>query len=359
MIIVMKQNAPDSAIEHVIRRVEAAGLRTHVSRGAVRTIIGCIGDEQVIAQIPFIAMPFVEKVMPVLSPYKIASREFHPEDTVVTVGNVKIGGGTLTLMAGPCAVESRESLMGSARGVRDAGAHILRGGAFKPRTSPYDFQGLGEEGLKLLREAGMALGMPTITEVRTLAHVPVASKYADILQIGARNMQNFDLLREVGQARKPVMLKRGMANTVHEMLMAAEYILSEGNPDVMLCERGVRTFETATRFTLDVAAVPTVKQSSHLPVLVDPSHAAGKSYLVPALARAGIAAGADGVIVEVHVAPEEALCDGQQALTPSEFAALAAELRAIHEVLRRLAGEGGGSSNGRCRDRDAACRGGA
>ncbi len=349
----MEENAPDSAIERVIRRVEAAGLRTHLSKGIERTIIGCIGDERIISQIPFAAMPFVEKVLPVLSPFKIASRAFHPDDSVVEVGGVRIGGGALTLMAGPCAVEDAESLLASAKGVREAGAQILRGGAFKPRTSPYDFQGLGEEGLKLLSETGKALGMPTITEVRTLAHVPVAEKYADILQVGARNMQNFDLLREVGRTRKPVMLKRGMANTAHELLMAAEYILAEGNSAVMLCERGIRTFETSTRFTLDVSAIPVVKQSSHLPVIVDPSHAAGKASLVSALARAGVAAGADGVIVEVHASPENALCDGQQALTPAEFAGLAAELKAIHGILREKHGTPGGA---RAAERSAEAR---
>ena len=335
MIIIMKPGASDAQVKHVIERIEAAGLKTHVSRGDELTLIGCIGDEAKVERLNWSATPGVERAERITKPWKIASRQMHPAASVVDVQGVKIGGGRLTFLAGPCTVEGREMILKGAQVVKENGGQILRGGAFKPRTSPYDFQGLGEEGLKLLSEAGKKYGLPTVTEVRTLAHVPKACEHCDMLQIGARNMQNYDLLREVGQARKPVLLKRGFAATIKELLLAAEYILSAGNTQVVLCERGIRTYETATRFTFDVSAIPVLKEQTHLPVIFDPSHAAGKASLVPPLARAGVAAGADGLIVEVHHNPEEALCDGDQAILPKVFKALVVELKAIHGIIKQ------------------------
>ncbi|MGH7143238.1 MAG: 3-deoxy-7-phosphoheptulonate synthase [Planctomycetota bacterium] len=333
MIIVMRTGTSEENIQHVVRKIEEAGLKPHLSRGQFQTIVGAIGDEAKVAALPFTAMPGVEQALPIVHPWKIASRQMHPENTVIKVGSVEIGGGKMVAMAGPCTVENRQMLWDSAAACKKAGAQILRGGCFKPRTSPYDFQGLGVEGLKLLRECGDEFGLPVVTEVRSITHVAPACLYADILQIGARNMQNFDLLKEVGRQSKPVMLKRGMAATVKDFLMAAEYILAAGNPNVMLCERGFRTFETATRFTLDVGAFPWLAENTHLPLIVDPSHAAGKASLVPALARAGIAAGAAGFIIEVHCNPEEALCDGPQALKPDRFTPLVKELEQIFDLV--------------------------
>jgi 3-deoxy-7-phosphoheptulonate synthase len=281
---------------------------------------------------PLQAIPGVEQVLPILKPFKLSSREFHREDSVVRVGNVAVGGGRLGMIAGPCAVESYEVLDAIAGHVKAAGANILRGGAFKPRTSPYSFQGLGEAGLKILREVGDKHDMPVVTEVMDPRQVDVVERHADMFQIGARNMQNFDLLKEVGQTRKPVLLKRGMSATVKDLLMSAEYILSEGNPGVVLCERGVRSFEDSTRNMLDMSAVPNVKGQSHLPIIVDPSHATGRPDLIPAMARAAVAAGADGVHVEVHTCPEKALSDGPQALLPKQYAALMADLRKLAEM---------------------------
>jgi 3-deoxy-7-phosphoheptulonate synthase len=334
----MKQGASDKEIDHVIEVIEKHGLKAHVSRGVERTIIGCIGDEAKIEPLPFQAIPGVERVMPVLKPYRMASRETHPDGTVVKVGGkgtpvVEIGGGKLVTMAGPCAVESAEFTDLIAKQAKEAGAQMLRGGAFKPRTSPYVFQGLGEEGLKMLRTAGDKYGLPVVSEVRDVRQVEVLDKYVDMFQIGARNMQNFDLLLEVGQKWKPVLLKRGLANTTEELLMAAEYIISMGNHQVVLCERGIRTFEKSTRFTLDVSAVPVLKKNSHLPVIVDPSHAAGQAWLVPFLALAGIAAGADGIIVETHCDPEAALCDGEQALLPATLKTLIRDMNAIRKTV--------------------------
>jgi len=333
VIVILKPGATDTQLQHVIERIEAAGCRAHVSKGEELTIVGCIGDEAKVERLSWGAFPGVERAERVTKPYKFASRKLQPRGSVVDVSGVKIGGDELTVMAGPCTVENRKMLFDAAAAVKQAGAKILRGGAFKPRTSPYDFQGLGEEGLKLLQEAREEFGLPIVTEVRTLAHVPVACRYADLLQIGARNMQNYDLLTEVGRAGKPVLLKRGLSATVRELLLAAEYVLAAGNQRVILCERGIRTFETATRFTLDVAAIPVLKQETHLPVVFDPSHAAGRTSLVPALARAGVAAGADGLIVEVHCNPEEANCDGDQALRPEEFAKMVAGLQKIHALV--------------------------
>lgn len=335
MIIVMSHRASDDEIEAVLIRLERTGFQIHLSRGVERTIIGAIGDKTRLGDVGLGAMPGVEKVVPILQPYKLASRTFQEEDTVIRVGDLKIGGDTVHVMAGPCAVESREQLLEAARIVKEAGATILRGGAFKPRTSPYSFQGLEEEGLRLLAEAREATGLLIVTEVMDARTLPLVAQYADILQIGARNMQNFFLLREVAKVDKPVLLKRGSSATIEEWLMAAEYIMAGGNYNVILCERGIRSFESYTRNTLDLTAVPVVKYLSHLPVIVDPSHAIGKWRFVPTMSRAAIASGADGLIVEMHPNPAEALCDGPQSLTPTNFAAMMAELKQIAEVVGR------------------------
>ncbi|MCX6767719.1 MAG: 3-deoxy-7-phosphoheptulonate synthase [Candidatus Micrarchaeota archaeon] len=342
MIIVMKEGATKQQVEHVKEKIAALGLRTFVSKGIERTIIGMIGDDRVVSSDAIQALPGVENVVPVLKPYKLASREAHPKDTVIRVDGVTIGGGEFTVIAGPCTVESEGQLMEAARAVKESGAKVLRGSAYKPRTSPYDFQGMGEEGLKLLRKAADELKMPVETEVMDTRNVALVSEYVDMLRIGARNMQNFDLLKEVGKQEKPVILKRGLSNSIKEFLMAAEYIMSEGNHQVILCERGIRTFETETRFTLDISAIPVVKGLSHLPIIVDPSHAPGKREWVPApgkrewvpaLSKASLAAGADGIIVEVHPHPEKALCDGPQQLTPKQFSDLMIDLRSIAKAV--------------------------
>jgi len=335
MIIVLKPHATEAEVAQVIRKIESFGLAAHISKGTERTIIGAIGDERVLQEGQLEAFPFVEKVLPVLKPYKLASREFRPEGSVVNVDGVLVGGRRVVVMAGPCAVEGREGLLETARSVKAAGGHILRGGAYKPRTSPYTFQGLGEEGLKYLAEAKRETGLPIVTELMDTREASVVYEYADLVQIGARNMQNFKLLKEVGSRQKPVLLKRGMSSTVKELLLAAEYIMSEGNYDVILCERGIRTFEDATRNTLDLSVVPLIKQLSHLPVIVDPSHATGKWDLVPPMALAAVAAGADGIMVEVHPRPEEALSDGPQALLPSTFAKLMADLGTLASAVGR------------------------
>ncbi len=329
MILVVKPDASQEQIDHIIQRIEELGFRPHVSRGEQRTIIGVIGDERKPQAETFGAIPGVEQVHQILKPFKLASREFKKEESVVTVGKVRVGGGYLAMVAGPCAVESHEGLDRIAAHVKKAGANILRGGAFKPRTSPYAFQGMGEEGLKILREVGDKHDMPVVTEVMDPRQVSLVEKWADMFQIGARNMQNFDLLKEVGQARKPVLLKRGMSATVKDLLMSAEYILAGGNPDVVLCERGVRSFEDSTRNMLDMSAVPNVKGQSHLPIIVDPSHATGRPDLIPSMAKAAVAAGADGVHVEVHDNPEKALSDGPQALLPDQFARLMQDVRKL------------------------------
>ena len=335
MIIVLKPQATEAEVAQVIRKIESFGLAAHISKGTERTIIGAIGDERVLQEGQLEAFPFVEKVLPVLKPYKLASREFRPEGSVVKVDGVLVGGRRVVVMAGPCAVEGREGLLETARSVKTAGGHILRGGAYKPRTSPYTFQGLGEEGLKYLAEAKRETGLPIVTELMDTREASVVYECADLVQIGARNMQNFKLLKEVGSRQKPVLLKRGMSSTVKELLLAAEYIMSEGNYDVILCERGIRTFEDATRNTLDLSVVPLIKQLSHLPVIVDPSHATGKWDLVPPMALAAVAAGADGIMVEVHPRPEEALSDGPQALLPSTFAKLMDDLGTLASAVGR------------------------
>jgi 3-deoxy-7-phosphoheptulonate synthase len=336
MIIVLRPDATEEQINHIIEKVQRLGLRPHVSKGTERTIIGVIGPEDVLRVTPLEVFPGVEKVMPVLAPYKLVSREFKAEDSIIDVGKgVRVGGKKIEIMAGPCAVENFETLIEIAREVRKAGATILRGGAFKPRTSPYSFQGLGEEGLRYLNKAGNELGLVTVSEVMDPRDVQLVARYIDILQIGARNMQNFNLLREVGLTKKPVILKRGMSSTVKELLMSAEYILSEGNFNVILCERGIRTFEESTRNTLDISAVPVVKQLSHLPIIVDPSHAAGKWGLIESLSKAALAAGADGLIVEVHTHPEEALSDGAQSLLPDNFSKMMEQLRKVAKAVDR------------------------
>lgn len=335
MIIVLKPHPTPEQVRHVVERIEQLGLMPHLSQGVARTIIGVIGDEEKLQVEPLQAIDGVEKVLPILKPFKLASREFHPEDSVVEVKGVRIGGGSLAIIAGPCAIESEPILFEIAEAVRDAGANILRGGAFKPRTSPYSFQGLGEDGLKMLKDAGERFGMPVVTEVMDPRQIDLVEKYTDLFQIGARNMQNFDLLKEVGKTRAPVLLKRGMSATVKDLLMSAEYVLSQGNRQVILCERGVRSFEDSTRNMLDLSAVPNAKGQSHLPMIVDPSHATGRKDLIPPMALASIAAGADGVHVEVHSCPEKALSDGPQALLPAQFAQLMDQIRPMAELLGR------------------------
>ena len=333
MLIILQSDVSDSQVEHVLARVAELGFKAHLSRGTYRTIIGLIGDEQKISPEPLKAIPGVQDVVRVLPPYKLASREAHPQPSVVDVSGVKIGGGHLAMIAGPCAVEEPERMDRIAEAVKAAGANIFRGGAYKPRTSPYAFQGLGEEGLKILREVGDKHGLPVVTEVMDPRCVPAVEKWADMIQIGARNMQNFSLLRRAGKAKLPVLLKRGLSATLDEWLLAAEYIMAEGNYQIVLCERGIRTFAQHTRNTLDLAAIPAVRRISHLPVLVDPSHGTGKNFMVTPLARAGVAVGADGLIVEVHDQPEHALSDGAQALTLDQYEQLVTEVRSIHEVI--------------------------
>jgi len=336
MIIVLKPGASHAEIEDISRRIQAMGYRPHVSSGEARTVIGAIGDDRGKERLAALeSLECVEKVVRILQPFKLASREVHPDNTTFQVDHVTIGGRRVVVMAGPCSVESRDQLMAVATGARAAGAVILRGGAFKPRTSPYTFQGLEEEGLKLLAEARKRTGLPVVTEVLEPQKVELVAEYADILQIGARNIQNFSLLKRVAECGKPVLLKRGMATSVQEFLLSAEYILSGGNPNVMLCERGIRTFETSTRFTLDLNAVPVLKKLSHLPVVVDPSHGTGHWEYVAPMAKAAVACGADGLIIEVHNKPEEALSDGPQSLKPDRFAQLMSELRTLAEAVGR------------------------
>ncbi|MEA3188152.1 MAG: 3-deoxy-7-phosphoheptulonate synthase [Chthoniobacter sp.] len=337
MIIVTKSDATEEQISHIVDRIKQWGLKAEVSRGAVRVVIGVIGPEDVIREKPIAAMAGVESVTPVLKAYKLVAHEFRQTPSLVNVGNVTIGGPEVVIMSGPCSVENSEQIISIARDVQKAGAKILRGGAFKPRTSPYTFQGLGLDGLKLLAEAREATGMPVITEVMDTKDLEVIEKYADCLQVGARNMQNFSLLKEVGRSKIPVMLKRGMCATIKDLLMSAEYILSEGNFNVVLCERGIRTFETYTRNTLDLNAVPVLKSETHLPVVVDPTHGIGLRDHIPAMALAAVAAGADGLMIEVHNSPELAKSDGEQALLPHEFADLVKRIRRVAEAVGRAA----------------------
>lgn len=334
MIIVMAPNSTELELKRVINKIESEGLGVHLSKGTNRTIVGVIGDKAAIGRLEMQHLDGVEKTVRITEKYKLVSREFKKNNTVINVGGVEIGGREPVVMAGPCAVESMEQLMESARAVADAGAQFLRGGAFKPRTSPYDFQGLAEDGLKMLRNAADATGLKVVTEVVDQRSIETVAQYADVLQIGARNMQNFQLLKEVGRANRPVMLKRGLCATIKEWLNAAEYIMSEGCDDVIFCERGIRTYETYTRNTLDLSAVAAIKELSHLPIIVDPSHGTGRRSMVKPMAMAAIAAGADGLIIEVHPHPEAALSDGEQSLTPYDFQIVMDDVRTLAAMLR-------------------------
>ena len=331
MIIVMKKGSESEELDALMKRIDDAGLKGHISQGVERTVIGVVGVSGLLPDLQeeLELMAGVEEVLRISKPYKLSSREFHPDNTIIEVAGVTIGGGELAVMAGPCAVESENQVMDTARAVKAAGARILRGGAFKPSTSPYSFRGLGEEGLKLLARAREETGLPLITEILTVRDVDLVVKYADILQVGARNMQNFVLLDEVGKAGKPVMLKRGLSATIEEWLLAAEYILAQGNRQVLLCERGIRTFETYTRNTMDISAIPSIHNLSHLPIIADPSHGTGKRYLVTPIALAAVAAGADGLMVEVHPKPDTALKDGAQSLTFEDFEILMDRLGSV------------------------------
>ena len=335
MIIVTKPEATEEQVQHILDRIKEWGLKAEVSRGALRVVIGVIGAEDSIREKPIAAIPGVESVTPVLKPYKLVAREFRGMNSVVQIGNVAVGNWAVVMMSGPCSVENREQITSIARDIKDAGAKVLRGGAFKPRTSPYSFQGLGVEGLKLLAEAREETGLPIITEIMDTKDLEVIEKYADCLQVGARNMQNFSLLKEVGRSKLPVMLKRGMSATIKDLLMSAEYILSEGNFNVLLCERGIRTFETYTRNTLDLNAVPVLKAETHLPVVVDPTHGIGLREHVPAMALAAVAAGADAIMTEVHNSPELAKSDGEQALLPEEYRDLVERVTRVAEAIGR------------------------
>jgi 3-deoxy-7-phosphoheptulonate synthase len=334
MMIVMKEGASNDQIDAVVKRVESVGAAPHVSQGEVLTVIGAIGDRERIANLDLEGAPGVDRVVPIMKPYKLASKQFkHGEPTVVEVDGRRVGGNEFSLIAGPCTVESREQLLTTAEAVKECGASMLRGGAYKPRTSPYSFQGLGGEGLRLLAEAKAETGLPIVTELMDQRDLDAVLEVADVIQVGARNMQNYSLLAEIGRSGRPVLLKRGLAAQIEELLMAAEYVLKEGNDQVMLCERGIRTFETATRFTLDIMAIPVLKELSHLPVVVDPSHAAGKRDLVLPLSLAAAAAGADGIIVEVHNDPDAAICDGPQAVPTDAFAEYVGQVRAVAAIV--------------------------
>lgn len=346
----MNSHAAQESIDRVVAEIERMGCQSHLSQGRFRTVIGAVGEEGLIDQNHLASLDGVEKVVPIMKPYKLASREFHEDDTVVEVGGgrvpkVKVGGTHAACIAGPCAVENQKMLTTIARHVRDGGATILRGGVYKPRTSPYSFQGLGLEALKWMRDCGDEMGMPICVEVMDTRQVEQMEPLIDCFQIGARNMQNFDLLREVGKTRKPVLLKRGLAATVKDWLLSAEYVLSQGNRGVILCERGIKTFEDSIRYTLDVTSIPVAKQWSHLPIIVDPSHAAGKRDFVPSLAAAGMAAGAHGIIVEVHYCPSEAQCDGPQALLPETFRELMGQLRKLASIFGKEFAESGELAN--------------
>lgn len=333
MIIVMKSNTNESDIQNVISLVEGHGLKTHLSAGSQITIIGVIGDKSKLSKCNIELLSGVEKIVPVTESYKLANKKFHTNSSIVKVGDVEIGGSDFIIMAGPCAIESEKQIIETAHTIKKSGAKILRGGAYKPRTSPYSFQGLEEEGLKYMAKAREETGLSIVCEVTSLKSVETASKYVDMFQIGARNMQNFYLLKEIGKTNIPVLLKRGLSATIDEWLNAAEYIMSEGNKNVVLCERGIRTFETATRNTLDISAIPIIKQKSHLPIIVDPSHATGKREYIDSLSKASVAVGADGLMIEVHPNPSEALSDGPQSLPPKDFDDLCNELRPFAKLV--------------------------
>lgn len=333
MIAILKQNVTDEQTKSLTDWLKAMDLDVHISKGQEMTVLGLIGDTSRVDMDLLRSLDMVESVKRVSEPYKQANRKFHPQDTIVEAGGIRIGGGYFTMIAGPCSVESEEQIISVARSVQESGATILRGGAFKPRTSPYSFQGLRDDGIRLLLEAKKATGMPIVTEIMNISTLDLFED-VDIIQVGARNMQNFDLLRELGKTCKPILLKRGLANTIEELLMSAEYIMSEGNTNVILCERGIRTFEQATRNTLDLSAVPVLHERTHLPVVVDPSHATGQARLVAPMAAAAAACGADGIMIEVHNDPAHALCDGAQSLTPEEFSAVADQVRKIREAIQ-------------------------
>ncbi|HIY98807.1 MAG TPA: 3-deoxy-7-phosphoheptulonate synthase [Firmicutes bacterium] len=335
MIVVFKQNTPEKAIEELSRSISSMGVQVNKVVGSEATILGIVGDTSNVDMKVLEANENVERVMRVSEPYKKANRKFHPDPTIVKVGDTEVGGKQITLIAGPCSVESEAQIVSVAKAVKNSGATMLRGGAFKPRTSPYSFQGLKYEGLELLKEARAETGLPIVTELMSPYDIDRFVKDVDVIQVGARNMQNFELLKELGKIDKPILLKRGLSATIEEWLMSAEYILSGGNPNVILCERGIRTFETYTRNTLDLSAIVAVKKVSHLPIIVDPSHATGKAWMVPALARAAIAVGADGLIIEVHNDPEHALCDGSQSIRPEQFDEVVRDLRTIAPVVGR------------------------
>ncbi|MBR2180142.1 MAG: 3-deoxy-7-phosphoheptulonate synthase [Selenomonadaceae bacterium] len=335
MIIVMKPTATKDNLANVVKKLETLGLRAHLSEGEEVTIVGVIGDKKTIANLEMNMMDGVEKTVRITEKYKMVSRNFHPQNTIIKVGDVEIGGDELVVMAGPCSVESLEQIRETAKAVKDAGAKFLRGGAYKPRTSPYDFQGMGEEGLKIMRQAADENGLKVITEVVDREDIPMFEEYTDVIQVGARNMQNFQMLKALGKSNKPVLLKRGLSATISEWLNAAEYIMSGGNEQVMFCERGIRTFETFTRNTLDLSAIAAIKELSHLPIIADPSHGTGRWQMVQPMARAAVAAGCDGLIIEVHPNPEVALSDGDQSLKPKNFAKLMKDLDAIAKIMGR------------------------
>ncbi len=335
MVIVMEPDATQKQVDNISDMLKNLGLGVHISTGIHRTIIGVIGDKRVLSDTPIELLDGVEKVVPIIDSFKLVSKTFKPESSIIKVGNVKIGSDKVVIIAGPCAIENHDQLLSIAKDIKEKGAHILRGGAFKPRTSPYSFQGLEEQGLKFLHEAKMETGLPIVSEVISLKTLEIALKYVDMIQIGARNMQNFQLLREIGKTDKPVLLKRGLSATIEEWLNAAEYIMSEGNYNIVLCERGIRTFETYTRNTLDLSSVPIIKLKSHLPIIVDPSHATGSWKLVSPMSRAAIAAGADGLMVEVHPDPKHALSDGPQSITPKKFNELTEQIKQIASIMGR------------------------
>ena len=334
-MIVMRADATQREIKIVVERVQSYGAQAHLSEGEERTLIGVVGDVRGVPREEFLQMPSVDRIIPISRPYKLASREFHPWNSEVPLDGIKFGGSEVVIIAGPCSVESRSQLLETAHAVREAGAHVLRGGAYKPRTSPYSFQGMGEEGLEILAEAREMTGLAIVTEVMSIKQVDLVSRYADMLQIGARNMQNYNLLHAVGESQCPVLLKRGISATVEELLMAAEYILSHGNRKIVLCERGIRTYETSTRNTTDINAIPVLKSTTHLPIVLDPSHSTGHWEYVESIARAGVAAGADGLVIEVHPDPATALSDGGQSLKPERFAELVKQVAAIAEAVGR------------------------
>jgi 3-deoxy-7-phosphoheptulonate synthase len=335
MIIIMKKKTSKKDIDYIIKNIKKLGLKPLYLPGVEKIVIGAIGDERILEKLQLESLPFIERVIPILKPYKLVSREFKEEDTIIDVNGVKIGGKNLLVIAGPCSVESEEQIIETAKAVKKYGAHMLRGGAFKPRSSPYSFQGLGKKGLKLLKKARQITKLPIVTEVLDTSDIPLVTKYADILQVGSRNMQNFRLLKALGKTKKPVMLKRGMSASLEDFLMSAEYILSEGNHNVILCERGIKTFETATRNTLDLNIVPLLKELTHLPVIVDPSHATGIRKLVSPMSKAAVACGADGIMVEVHYKPELAKSDGQQSLTTNQFSDLMKQLKPLAKYMGR------------------------